>query len=238
MMEGLFQMKSNKAQIGSSISWIVAFLVIFFIMFLFIGMITILLPQIKKAEVSHGELSSFGESLVVRDFLERYDEELFEWVENDEVGKVKSSAYGYELLDTISPAYPHFKKLELVVGDFLQEYDFEDPYFYIRTEDREIWITSSIQGKDKKRVFHFETRRNLRFRHSMDSLAGVPTVGPNTQASPETLRKRELALEYPLNRFFISSDKGKLIMISFHENFQDEVVGMLFDKEVNPIQYV
>lgn len=194
---------NRKATIGEGLTWAVSFFIILFILLIFLAAVVSLSTRVSKVDISaqnNFEFGEFGfnEKKFIMEFIELNYGEISQWADSDDA-KVKFSEYGDPALlsmDNFPNAQPFYEKLNKNYLDLLIEYKFENSYFYIRTEDREMWV-------DEKGWFAAPDYNY--FRHPMGEFFIV---------------NRMKILE-PMNKFFIDSEKGNLVMICFYQDIKD-----------------
>ncbi len=135
---------NNRGQIADGLTLAVAIFIVFLIMLVYLGFVGFVLPQREGAKVELNEISTdkiFVDSndLAVKFYSENKDE-VFDWIDKGEGFKD-----GGGPLIRLSGLAVEDKPLEYrnlldKFSDFAGERDLENPFFYIRTEDKEFRI--------------------------------------------------------------------------------------------------
>lgn len=213
-----------KGQIASTMIWIIAFIIVVFIMagyLVYVGTIKIgdigrggnslSVSQLSNAialsqmndflNVKYVDLSE-KKSDFVNSFLEKDYNAVFNWADSKSAIDFKEyNAIKFENKEDVDPeAEKLYNDLFNSYLEFIKDKNLDKPYFYARTGSKEIIIDNDGKG--------FMWRMNNQegaFSHSFRK---------DSTIEPEYENK---------NKFFIISDKGTLIMIIFYEQDMDKL---------------
>lgn len=207
---------SKKGSIGDGIAWVAAFLIIFFIMIIFLLAVGILIPQTQKnkldLEVTKpkllSETSGFSGLEIInfskekpeflKMFLEEDKEEVYSWADSyykidlEEGFRINTGEEGVD-----PNAEEIYDKLLEKYKSLIVEYNFSEPYFYIKTGDKDLGIEKFGDEFDviyNPQDYDFNLDENNAQKYIID------------------------------NSFFIVSDKGTLIMIIFYDKGDESVI--------------
>lgn len=194
---------SQKAQIGEGLAWIIAICVILFIMVLFLGVTALLAPSAyldaSQINLKYNREVIQNKPIFVGDFFNSNKKDVFAWADSDLVVS-REEFVGKNIPEDKSKLYQSVYTSyvnTIKTGDYLKLY--KEPYFYIRTIDKEMRIEGHIPetiGPINSGGWGMSNPPNGQFLHGFqqDEISGDG-----------------------LGRYFFVSDNGTLIMIIFYD---------------------
>jgi len=205
----------KKAQLDTTISWFAGFIVIFFIMLIYFGFVGVALPQkaFDRNKISNLEnidkLSEKADFLgrdsidlsvkpkdLLQKFIDENKESIYNFVDSD---NVMSGGYymNYVFVGKVGSDI-NTEKIYLELFDiysaFISDKNLNEPYFYIRTGNKEMQINQGSWSMNHQEGAFFNTLR------------------VDDENSPDYINE---------NKYFFITDEGNLFMIIFYE--KDEV---------------
>ncbi|MBI2629390.1 hypothetical protein HYW74_04880 [Candidatus Pacearchaeota archaeon] len=204
---------SKKAQIGDTLTWFVAFIVIFFIMALFMAAIVYLVPKenlinsklhlgdIRASQLSETSYFTYDNNIdlskpkseLLKDFLNTNSELIYKWADSDLIfNEVDCSRQDSRIKNT--EALNLYKELFNAVSDFFVSKNIKNGFFYIRTGNKDMLIETDPRGR----------------------IACIvdPNKSPNTYFFGNTENEYEWVRN---NKYFLISDNGTLIMVILYD---------------------
>lgn len=187
-------MFNKKGIIGTGLTWIVATIVIFAIMLIFMIFSSFLYNPFGDKEIGLSKLDKSGnynyEVKFATSFYEQNKKVIFDWADYD---GVVSFADLYDK-ETNQEAKKVYDNLYNDYVKFVQDAQFKEPYFYIRTNEKEM-LVNKLRGED----FSGWAVKNPGSGDFFHNFKVNPLIQDNNQ------------------RVFFVSDKGELVMIIFYD---------------------
>jgi hypothetical protein len=195
---------NTKAQVGDTLVWSVSFIIIFVIMLLFVLGVSFLFKDRgdRIVEIKQLGISDYYNYNVkfATDFYNQNKDRINNWADDSRVISREEFLGGN--------ANPDVKKSYDALAEsyvsFSNSYNFNDSYFYIRTNDKEMLIVKNPNGKFNQWTLQNPT--NNQFFHNFQI---NPLVPDN------------------LKRVYFTSDDGKLIMIIFYDKLAEKKINGL-----------
>jgi hypothetical protein len=187
----------KQGQIGSTITWFVGFIIIFFLLMIFFASVGFLSQSKSKVDISFfkSEQKVVGDTKISLIFLEQNKEELSNWVD-----------------DKIQFSITQECDLANIFSDFSKDYNFEKPFLYLRTKEKDIFVKKNLEGNYYCHAYYFT--------YPQESDFGFPLVAEGIFVP--ALRDLGYDKRDFIERVYFISDEGNLGMLIFFDETELE----------------
>ncbi|MEM3112910.1 MAG: hypothetical protein QXI33_00605 [Candidatus Pacearchaeota archaeon] len=192
-------LKNKKAVIGTTLTWVVASIILVFVLVIYFIVLNLLFGvnfiSQSSIMVEKGIYYNLNENKNILLFIDKNKEVVDKWVDSDLVVSREEFINGEiseekkKLYDDLFYSYTSFAK----------NLDYKDPYFYIRTKEKEMKIRKSpLSNNLEFDKWSINNPTNGIFYHDIeaDKIEGDPNY---------------------LNRYYFVSEGGNLILIIFYD---------------------